>query len=523
VRYIVELKEPPWRRLLRHCLWAFLIIAAVALVVSTTTGIIRYMAERQVRLSAGALAQYSPAQAVIIAERLYRQAPADATLLSWIKIASRAQAWELADFIIEPLRGANDLRTQAYNITILANRAPEVMAEAIAQLQTKSPNNSEEQLMLIRVAALQNTPDDLRQKAMHESQKLEAGPLRDRARLINAQLAIKSGDNSRAGELAAGLVGRNLDPRESVELLRLLENLQRPESDEYRSALRVRARSSVPMALLMSEYLRLYQSDREVAAWLGSLPPEVAGTNEIKLRRLELLAAHLAEASDIIDTLAPQSFQQALRQVVAGQSPALDELGADELLRLGELCKDLGQWHQALRVFLRLNTISESAWSLSATAESAARTDDIKNAKLALEQLSERLGENKLVGLRRCYLELLYDDSPSAQIYRELTGPIAEYKTREEYATTLALAHYRIGNLTDALLAMTATPRSPEGKLVKGLLLAKAGQYEPAADLLKQVNQSQLLPAENRLYQTATKLLQGSSPVQRWLELLKQN
>jgi len=256
-----------------------------------------------------------------------------------------------------------------------------------------------------RSQAFDSQWDRLEQFHAREAQVLnqEIALLKDERRTLRAELNLR----------------QDLIQEEKARLWAQLEDLHQPSDSSQRRGTGVQVMGK---AILRSP---------SVMSGIGGLPPDVRGEWRQTLSQLERI--------EMIGSVASRR----------GESALLQQQHADELLRLGNLCYQLGQYERALAHYNRAIELMPN--NLEAFVNRAVINEDLGRHQTALQDLERalKLGEN-----------------PWAYLYRGLVQEqLGEEKRAQE-------------NYTKAIRLDSAFV---EGYYRRGLLYAKIGECERAA------------------------------------------
>ncbi len=526
MKVVFQLKESPARRFLRYALWVILLLGAIALVSSFARLTLQSLKEGAFKQDAAQLLFYAPEKALDISEKLYKASPSPKTFLSFIKTAAQTQNWFLADLLLENERNAQNFELRAYRAIVLARTSPVELPQAVLALGRDIPASDAQRLLLARVA-LVSRDGDLNIRARKALQDVQTDTLTAQARLLKAQLAFLNGEIDGASELAKELVGRNLTTAEAVELLELCEKINLPEGADYRSALKVRARENPLMALVLARYLTRKDSPETGALFLTSLPEAIRGHGEVALLQAELLynSGNLPTLKTLLANFPDPALGPALASLVSGD-PAVffAALDAKQLFSFVRFARGTGFYAAENQALLLLNAQAPSLWSLYEATVAAEKMRDESAILEAWRALAKALPQNVLVAAQRAYWQLLANPEDKGTIeeaYQTLKAAAQKHPSRSEIAAVLALAHERLGNLTDALLALPASPATQREKLIGAVITAKANQFEKAKKLFAEIDEKKLTSAERALYNEAAQKLQANAPLQRLFDFIQ--
>lgn len=521
MKYSFELKEPLYRRLIRYALW----ILIAAAVFAGLNAAVRFAGQKitESTLMAGQLTPEGPEESLTAAEKWLATDPSDDKRTQLVRVAVQAQAWQLADLLMDDLRPAKTAATQALEVIVAAQTAPETLAAAIDNLKA-IPQNDTERLLLAQAAVVSGNKglQTLARRGLHQiSDKTN----RDRAALWLAEMAQAAGEPSQARDLAGKLLEKNLPPDAALTLLKLTETLKMPEAADYRSSLKMQARTRPALAVGLLQHLAQTQSAQELVTWAGSLPAETLREANValELTLLQLKASQPEAAAATLKKMNETHLAQALNKILMGENPKLDDLPARELVLYARFCRSAELFSQELQALTALNKSEPHLWSLVAAAQAAENAKDTPGGAAAWESLQTKMPKNALVELESLTPRLLDENIEPRKEYEKLTQIYERYGQRREVKTLMAYAHCRLGNLTDALLALPQDPTTPRQKLLCAVILARAGQNDKAAAWLKEVPPNSLSGTENELYEDTQKRLQASRPLQQIIETILPN
>lgn len=518
MKYSFELKEPLYRRLIRYALWALIVAAAAAAVQWSVRAVGQKINENS--LGAGNLSLSSPQETLSAAEKIWASDPSDDKRVQLIGVAVQTQQWPLADLLMDGLRPPKTAAAQALEVIIAAQVAPETLPAAVEVFKAIPQNDTER--WLLAQAALTSGDKDLQNLARRSLHQLSAKPAKDRAALLLAQMAEKSGDNNQARELAGKLLEKNLPPNQAMELLTLVEKLKMPEAADYRSSLKMQARTRPTLAVALAQHLAQTQTAQELVMWLGSLPADTLRDSRVALELviLQLKASQPEAAAATLKKMNESHLAAALTKILMGESPKLNDLSARELMLFAGFCHDTELFAQELEALTALNKAEPAFWSLVAATQAAQNAKDTPSEAAAWEVLETKLPKNALVELESLTPRLLDENIEPRKEYEKLKQIYERYGQRREVKTLMAYAHCRLGNLTDALLALPQDPTTPRQKLLCAVILARAGQNDKATAWLKEVPPNSLSGTENELYEETQKRLQSSGPLRQIIQTI---
>jgi NaMN:DMB phosphoribosyltransferase len=132
------------------------------------------------------------------------------------------------------------------------------------------------------------------------------------------------------------------------------------------------------------------------------------------------------------------------------------------------------------------------------------------------QQSKELLREAELATGR-----LIESPARAAESYKTLAEASKRYPKRDNLKVGLALAHYRMGNNTEALAMLPKTLNTTQEKLIGAMIEAKAGEHERVAELIKDIEPEKLSAAEKRIYDDARSAVEANAPLKQWIDLLK--
>ena len=447
----------------------------------------------------GALTQLSPEKALTLAEKLYTLSPSEKTKLKIIQVAINTEHWMLADILMDELRPCKSFEPQVFNAMIVAHNAPEELPTALLDIHA-APQNDEERILLLQLASFAGD-DNLRSLARRSSRNIDNANLRNRAGIFLARMAMNEGHLQEAREIIARLIDKRISAADCVSVLQICETLQTSEAADYKSTLKLAARSSAPLAITLAHYFSKTEAPDKILAWLNSLPEEITATPEIKMELVGLAA----KTGKTIDWKSS-----------APQTPK-------ELMLSAHLARETENYKEELETLDKLNRLAPQLWSLLAACQASEHIRDADALHECLAALSRRLPGNLLVASQLAYLDLTQAKPNAKEDYDSLKTAQTRYPERAEIKTYLALADYRLGNLTDALILLPKDPSTIRAKLICAAVLANAGQNDHAEAILKEISPEALLPNEGILYQATFKKLQESAPLREWINILKRN
>lgn len=518
MKYSFELKEPLPRKLLRYALWAILITGFLALVVNGAQILQRMMTERSLNHSAGELAEISPEEAVNVAEKLNTAAPSENTRLRLIRVAAQAQQWQLADILLDEFRPANNFRAQALDVIVSLHVAPETLKKAVENLKA-IPQNDDERILLAQ-AAVESGDRDLQTLARRALRQLESDLFKNRASLLLARMAMNSDEPGQAKDLAVKLLEKKLPASDAVELLKICETLQMPEANDYRSSLKMAARTNPALAMALIKHFSQTQTAQVLVGWVSSLPAELLRVPQVSLELviLQLKANDPEAASQTLQKMGNTRVPEAVMKILMGENPKLEGLNAQDLALYARFCHDTQLYPQELAALGELNRLEPRLWSLCAATQAAQKANDAAGGTAAWEALQAKLPQNALVQLKSLPPRLLDESIEPKNEYEALKKIYPRYSERNSVRAWMAYAHYRLGNLTDALVTLPPEPSDATEKLLSAVIYAQAGQNDKAGTLLREISPNNLSTAENELYQTTLKSLQQSAPLKQLMD-----
>ena len=527
MKYIVELKEPLWRKWLRRALW---VIFASLILLAAWTGIaggLRIVSGIQLKQQTGLLAAISPEMGLLLAERFYQKNPTTEALVIYTKAALEAKAWDLADALGERLRKELPGNATALAYAISAQRG--VCGYALpTELQSlaKIPLQNDEELIIATRVAVATGNRELLSSVRRPLSRLSEGDLADRAALLRAQISLADGDKAEAAERAKSLIEKQLPARDAVELLGLLGKLNLSEEKDYRSALRVRARAERILTLELCDYLWTRESPAEILNWLENLPPAIAKVTEVQLRKIALqkIARMNTKAAQSTEEIESVALAESLKMVLEGNStPTLTNIAKEKdlvgIMRFGQLLQDPTLELKAAEEFsLRFDQSPFAAATVIAPARKTRNTETIAKAYSALEK---RLSDSPLTRAKATYWRLLMSPKLERAEYENLKKDCENFLQREDIRCTMALAHFTLGSTTDALFALGDSPQSSRGKFLRGYLLLKSGQPDKAFKILKEIDERELTDIESNLLLASKRQIEEASPAKKLFDMLK--
>lgn len=515
MKYSFELKEPLPRKLLRYALWTILMLGALALVVNSAQMAQKFLAERTIGQGS---ANVSPEDALNVAEKLSEVSPSDNTRLRLIRVAAENRRWELADMLMDEYRPATVFKAQALEVMISMREARDNLKEAVEGLRA-IPQNDDERILLAQ-AAVASGDRNLQNLAKRALRQLESELFKNKASLLLARMAVMAGEPQQAKELAARLLEKNLSPNEAVELLKLCEELRMTETNDFRSSLKMAARNSPALTMALVRHFSTTQKLPEITEWMKSLPAQVTGVTDVALELviLQLKANEPEAAAATLQKMGNTRLPEMIMKILMNELPSLSGANAKDLQLYAHFCQATDLPAQRLEALKELNRVEPHLWSLQAAWEAAQATHDDKEIQAAVAGLRAKLPQNALAQMEELYPRLLDMDIEPKADYETLKKISARYSGRNFPQALLALAHYRAGNVTDALLTLPKEPNDAREKLICAVVLAKAGQNTKAGGYLREISPAQLTQGESELYQTTLKQLQEAAPLKQLMD-----
>lgn len=525
MKYSFELKETLPRRLLRYTLWTILLGGAAVLVWNGSHFAYRVLTERSMNSSAGGLAQISPWRSLTVAENLCKVSPGDNTNLRLIRVAADVGEWALADMLLDEYRPSALFKAQALDVIITSRVAPEALPGAIARLKA-IPDNDDERILLAQAAFVSGNKEllTLGRRALGQ---LQGDFFRNRAILLLSGISLEANEKSNALELAQKLIDQPLSPGDSLQLLNILETLKSPLAGDYLSSLRVNARRNPAVALALGGYMLREQAPALVATWMASLPPVITHTPEVAIRlaALHVQADNKPAAIATLEKIENPNLQKTLPSFLANPpSLAPLTLTPSELIVAATFAQYLNLPSLQLEALSRINAHEPRLWSLQQSLMYAEALQDASAEQKLRGELNNLLPGNAINQAYGAYHLLLNEPDTLAQrAYAELKDIAAKYPDRAEIKAFLAFAHYRLGNVTEALTVLPETLPSPRAQLIAVVIYTKAGQYERASEIAKEIPQERLNAAEVEMYKAADSQLQANTPLRQLFDILKTN
>jgi len=210
-----------------------------------------------------------------------------------------------------------------------------------------------------------------------------------------------------------------------------------------------------------------------------------------------------------------------IMKILMNEIPTLAGVNAKDLTLYAHFCQATDLPAQRMEALKELNRTEPRLWSLQAAWEAAQETHDAKEITAAVEALTAKLPNNALVQFEAIYPRLLDMNTDPKADYEALKKIFPRYSERTFPQALMALAHYRAGNVTDALLALPKEPSSAREKLICAVVMNKAGQNAKAGEFIKALSPTNFTQAESELYQSTLKQLQDKAPLKQIMDILK--
>lgn len=271
MKYIVALKEPLGRKLLRYALWTLLLLGAAAILGWGGIKVAQYASAYRLRERVEQLALVSPSDALESARELVRREPTNANRILLARIALQASDVNQA---AQALKSLTTIVTGtplsfALKADVAVRIAPEELPSFIEFLNRVSPSSDAERFW-VAWACLDSGVPELRPVASRLLNRISDKAFKNRAALLRLKLTLLNADKSEAAERAEALMGRALPPTDAVELLSIAESLGIPEAADYRSSLKLQSRNDDALRDRLGAYLKTH------AARAVEAPPPAA-------------------------------------------------------------------------------------------------------------------------------------------------------------------------------------------------------------------------------------------------------
>jgi|GEM_PF-2088630 hypothetical protein len=519
-KYIIKLKEPLWRRALRYFLWGVIVAAVLSLLLFTLYFVGRALVGASRASAIEDMAEGSPLKAVSQAETGYNRNRTVNAQLDFVEILIKVGKWQLADLMMDSLRPPVGFRQKAYDLVVSSHTAPESAQKL--RLSLKEEPQTEEEILALGEVAVAIPDTGLRARAHHWLRSVGNPPQRYKARLLLAELFAQEGEVSQCRELASRLWEKPLSVSDSMRLLRLCKNAKLPGCQDYQSMLKISARKNAALALAMANELSKEEEPQQVVDWLLSLPKGVSASKDVALKVSELLAKAGKQEEAVLALKKGGDMAVSLFSgIVYNKASSVKETGFADLLDAAQYAQNLSNFTKEQEFLNRIIAAMPARWDLKESYDLLERQGDELALISRAAALDKALGGNLLLEAQSAYWQLISYDCDAKPLYETLKRAVARYPDRRDVALSMALAHYRLGNLTDAINMLPQEPASPREKLVCAYLWAKAREFNKAGAIVSQIETGKLSPSELALYKNTLSLLQADAPLERWIKLLK--
>lgn len=520
-KYILELREPLWRRYLRWTLWAIIGLGVAGVVATGALVCARWVNNYRLEHSSARLSAIDPQLGVYLAQELFSKNQNERIL--YIKAAITAKDWELADALLEPLRESPSLLSAAYDLQTLAVLSPSEVPAAAKALLDLNPQSDTERLAYGQAAALSQN-SELIDRASRHLTKLMHSSMRYEATLARIHLSLAQGNIQEANERILSLIDRTMPAAESIELLSLLKQQELAEYNDYLGSLRLRMRNDIALSVGLIDFLWDKLSPSQLLRWFELLRPSISTQPEILVRKVAALKRTDDPTAKTVAEIDDPILQESISLLTQGRAPLYYKIKQPShwtlLLRYAQL-RDNAKMSAHIAEAMN-QELGKSAWAAQLFLQAATQNKSTEQIAQAWDLLELALPQSKITQLSSAYWQLLTKKIDDIRAYYKSLRNIAPaYQTRSAVRCSMAFAYFTLGSSTDALMELSDTPSTTPEKFLRGYILGQAGQSQNAVNTLSSINPTDLSNTEAQLLEATLSKLQEDSPVVKFFEILQ--